>query len=397
MDLNSLKIQINKINNNDSNCLSFKVPQIEITISEDEKRKNEESNSLNNHPDDTHSGVSHPVSGHPGGSTVLNGPEVNQEINQGNQVTSEVIVHQGNSEVIIHQDKNEVVIHQGNSEVIIHQQDDGQADVQSNQELEEIQTQEAMEHQTQALHEQQKSQQQIQDSQIILPQEQFNKTQTVELQQSNDQHSDNQLKDEIKIIKERTEKELQNKHHQGIIKNLKKINEVIIEEGEQEEANDEQEGIEPRTTSMPIGSVSFDPSITKVSFKKSVSLNDDTNMKRKSFKKSILQKQGNAVELRNVVFGYRKAAILNHININVEQGEIYALLGSSGCGKTTLLRNILGRLKPRSGTVRVFGIEPNTNWSSIPGTWIHLIFFILFYILKFLILLSFNFSSSNLI
>ena len=389
MDLNSLKIQINKINNNDSNCLSFKVPQIEITISEDEKRKNEESNSLNGHPDGSHS-----VSGHPGSSTALNGPEVNQEINQGNQVTSEVIVHQGNSEVIIHQDRNEVVIHQGNSEVIIHQQDDGQADVQLNQELEEIQTQETVEHQTQALHEQQKSQQQIQDSQIIVPQEQFNKPQAVEFQQSNDQHSDDQLKDEIKIIKERTEKELQNRHHQGIIKNLKKINEVIMEEGEQEEP-DEQKGAELRTTSMPIGSVSFDPSITKVSFKKSVSLNHGTNnTKRKSLKKSILQKQGNAVELRNVVFGYRKAAILNHININVEQGEIYALLGSSGCGKTTLLRNILGRLKPRSGTVRVFGIEPNTNWSSIPGTWVHLIFFILFYIFKPLILLSFNFSSN---
>ena len=384
MDLNSLKIQINKINNNDSNCLSFKVPQIEITISDDEKRKNEESNSLNghpdgNHPDDNHPDGSHSVNDHPGSSTALNGPEVNQEINQGNQMTSEVIVHQGNSEVIIHQDKNQVVIHQGNNEVIIHQQDDGQADVQLNQELEGIQTQETVQHQTQALHEQQKSREQIQDSQVIVPQEQFNKPQAVEFQQSDHQHSDDQLKDEIKMIKERTEKELQNRHHQGIIKNLKKINEVIIEEGEQEEPDGEQEGAELRTTSMPIGSVSFDPSITKVKFKKSVSLNDDTNMRRKSLKKSILQKQGNAVELRNVVFGYGKAAILNHVNVNVQQGEIYALLGSSGCGKTTLLRNILGRLKPRSGTVRVFGIEPNTNWSSIPGTWVHLIFFILFY------------------
>lgn len=79
----------------------------------------------------------------------------------------------------------------------------------------------------------------------------------------------------------------------------------------------------------------------------------------------------NAVQLRNVVFGYRKAIffslILNDININVKQGQIYALLGPSGCGKTTLLRNILGRLKPRSGSVKVFGIEPNTNESSVPG------------------------------
>ena len=48
-------------------------------------------------------------------------------------------------------------------------------------------------------------------------------------------------------------------------------------------------------------------------------------------------------------------------------GKIYALLGSSGCGKTTLLRILLGRIKPKKGSIRVFGEEPGSKYSQIPG------------------------------
>ncbi|XP_077547876.1 ABC transporter G family member 20-like [Haemaphysalis longicornis] len=52
----------------------------------------------------------------------------------------------------------------------------------------------------------------------------------------------------------------------------------------------------------------------------------------------------------------------------VPRGGIYALLGSSGCGKTTLLRCVMGRKRYQNGTIRVFDMKPGTPGSKIPGS-----------------------------
>ncbi len=49
----------------------------------------------------------------------------------------------------------------------------------------------------------------------------------------------------------------------------------------------------------------------------------------------------------------------------VNRGERVAILGSNGCGKTTLLKHLLGILIPREGSVRVFGIDPGKDFSRI--------------------------------
>jgi cobalt/nickel transport system ATP-binding protein len=49
----------------------------------------------------------------------------------------------------------------------------------------------------------------------------------------------------------------------------------------------------------------------------------------------------------------------------VNQGERVSILGSNGCGKTTLLKHLLGVLVPKDGSVRVFGLDPGRGYSKI--------------------------------
>ncbi|MBP9742482.1 MAG: ABC transporter ATP-binding protein [Burkholderiales bacterium] len=63
----------------------------------------------------------------------------------------------------------------------------------------------------------------------------------------------------------------------------------------------------------------------------------------------------NLVTIENVTFGYDEGhPILNDISLTIPQGLMVAIMGGSGCGKTTLLRLISGQLKPQTGRVRVF-------------------------------------------
>jgi phospholipid/cholesterol/gamma-HCH transport system ATP-binding protein len=61
------------------------------------------------------------------------------------------------------------------------------------------------------------------------------------------------------------------------------------------------------------------------------------------------------VAIENVDFAYGKRAILKGISLEVPRGKVVAIMGGSGCGKTTLLRLIGGQLKASKGVVRVDG------------------------------------------
>ncbi len=49
----------------------------------------------------------------------------------------------------------------------------------------------------------------------------------------------------------------------------------------------------------------------------------------------------------------------------VNRGERVSILGSNGCGKTTLLKHLLGVLVPKEGRVKVFGVNPGKEFSKI--------------------------------
>ncbi|HEY6241653.1 MAG TPA: ABC transporter ATP-binding protein [Burkholderiales bacterium] len=63
----------------------------------------------------------------------------------------------------------------------------------------------------------------------------------------------------------------------------------------------------------------------------------------------------NLVEVDNVTFSYDERQILKDIELVVPKGKVVAIMGLSGCGKTTLLRLIGGALVPDRGEIRVAG------------------------------------------
>ena len=63
------------------------------------------------------------------------------------------------------------------------------------------------------------------------------------------------------------------------------------------------------------------------------------------------------LEIRNLKVSYGFITALRGIDIDVEQGQIVALLGANGAGKTTTLRTISGVIKPQEGTITLDGKE----------------------------------------
>ncbi|GAA0076519.1 ABC transporter ATP-binding protein [Clostridium sp. CTA-5] len=62
-----------------------------------------------------------------------------------------------------------------------------------------------------------------------------------------------------------------------------------------------------------------------------------------------------AIQLESVLKRYGNNLILNNFNLNINKGEFLTIIGSSGCGKTTVLKLINGLLTPDSGKVYVNG------------------------------------------
>jgi phospholipid/cholesterol/gamma-HCH transport system ATP-binding protein len=61
------------------------------------------------------------------------------------------------------------------------------------------------------------------------------------------------------------------------------------------------------------------------------------------------------VDVRDLRFGYGATDVLHGVTLNVPRGKVVAIMGGSGCGKTTLMRLIGGQLKPKSGQLVVCG------------------------------------------
>ncbi len=75
---------------------------------------------------------------------------------------------------------------------------------------------------------------------------------------------------------------------------------------------------------------------------------------------SSMHRQNELVQVDGVTFAYDSArTVLRNINMTIPRGKVVAIMGLSGCGKTTLLRLIAGWLRPSVGEVRVDGAVIN--------------------------------------
>ncbi len=61
------------------------------------------------------------------------------------------------------------------------------------------------------------------------------------------------------------------------------------------------------------------------------------------------------IQVENLVAGYPDTVVLKNVSFEVYTGEVFIILGGSGCGKTTLLKHMIGLLPPISGSILING------------------------------------------
>lgn len=74
----------------------------------------------------------------------------------------------------------------------------------------------------------------------------------------------------------------------------------------------------------------------------------------------------NSVYIEDVSKKYQNGTkALKEVNLNVEEGDFYGLIGKNGAGKTTLINVLTGQDKPDSGKMKVMGVNPVENSSKV--------------------------------
>ncbi|MGX8851119.1 ATP-binding cassette domain-containing protein [Amedibacillus sp. YH-ame10] len=63
----------------------------------------------------------------------------------------------------------------------------------------------------------------------------------------------------------------------------------------------------------------------------------------------------NVIEYQNVSMAYGEKTVVKSLDLSIEKGEFLTIIGSSGCGKTTILKMVNGLIMPSDGTVLVHG------------------------------------------
>ena len=65
----------------------------------------------------------------------------------------------------------------------------------------------------------------------------------------------------------------------------------------------------------------------------------------------------NAIEIQDLRVGYGDKVLLQDLNFSIATGEVFVILGGSGCGKSSLLKNLFGLYQPLAGDVLIEGMN----------------------------------------
>jgi phospholipid/cholesterol/gamma-HCH transport system ATP-binding protein len=80
-----------------------------------------------------------------------------------------------------------------------------------------------------------------------------------------------------------------------------------------------------------------------------------------------------AIRVRDLVVGFRRHVVINHLELDVRRGEILGLVGASGGGKSVLMRTIIGLIPRQQGEIEVMGAPIGANHDrttrSAAGRW----------------------------
>ena len=63
------------------------------------------------------------------------------------------------------------------------------------------------------------------------------------------------------------------------------------------------------------------------------------------------------IRIKGVCKRFGDFTAVDNVDLDIEQGELFSILGGSGCGKTTLLRMLAGFEMPSSGTIEIDGVD----------------------------------------
>ncbi|PJD98787.1 MAG: hypothetical protein CK427_16775, partial [Leptospira sp.] len=76
------------------------------------------------------------------------------------------------------------------------------------------------------------------------------------------------------------------------------------------------------------------------------------------------------IQVRNLTSGYGSTIIMENISFDVRKGEIFGILGGSGSGKSTILKNLIGLNPPFSGKII---IDHDNLWEANPKERLHIL------------------------